>query len=113
MNTLSGFERAIYLAAFLQLNGLIEFIIGNILKGRSFSLVVLFCVLPGKKIDGYCNEKEIISTSFFLKTKAFASASLKSEIPPLSGDAGPTIMILFIKVDFFFDLIVISIWRIS
>jgi hypothetical protein len=54
--------------------------------------------LPGKRNFGYCKEKEIISTKNPFSNRDLANASLKSEIPPLNGDAGPTIMILVINV---------------
>ena len=91
-------SRSISIAKWIFMIGLIEFIKGDILKLKSFVCSTLFWDFPGKRNLGYCREKDIISTKNPFSAKDLAIASLKSEIPPLSGEAGPTIMILVINV---------------
>lgn len=55
--TKSGFSFLIFKALFIQLNGLIELTIVLITISEGL-FPVSYCVLPGKRNDGYCNENE-------------------------------------------------------
>src|SRR5690606_19277290 len=55
--TISGFSFLILFPTLNQLNGLMEFISGSINKS-SGGFSSEYCVLPGNKMEGYCNVKE-------------------------------------------------------
>jgi hypothetical protein len=79
------------------LKGLIELTIGKIEIpfGPSPSS---YCVLPGKRKEGYCSEKEYICTSAPFSAKPKAKELLKFAIPPLYGKAGPIMITFLFKI---------------
>jgi hypothetical protein len=84
MTTRSGDVERIALTAFIQLNGLTELIRERIgIPAGAFPSS--YCVLPGKKIPGYCSENEIMEARCPDSIKFLQSAVLKLAIPPLRG----------------------------
>ena len=81
---------------FIQLNGFMELTLRFMSRssGRGSGE---YCVLPGKRKEGYCRVKVNISTSSPFLMYSLAILSSKSAMPPLYGHAGPTISI-FITV---------------
>ena len=102
-----------------QLSGLTELMHWMILRSFGGSLSE-YWVLPGKRKLGYCKEKVYIITSCPSLINCLANLSLNVAKPPLSGNAGPMMMILLncwvmfklkynTKVSLY--IIVLLIWR--
>jgi hypothetical protein len=88
MTTRSGDSVRIARTAFIQLKGLTEFIKGRMgIPGGA--LPSSYCVFPGKRNPGYCNENDIMVVLCPDSIKFLAVAVLKLAIPPLRGCAGP------------------------
>ncbi len=73
---------------FIQLSGLTELISVRI-GMPSGAFPPSNCVLPGKKIPGYCRENEMMEAVWPACMKLLQSAVLKLAIPPRRGWAGP------------------------
>jgi hypothetical protein len=91
----SGFSLRIALPTESQLNGLMELILVSICTPAGGVPEVSYCVVPGKRKEGYCKEKEMIFTSCPAKERDWQSSSLSIAIPPRKGQAGPTMIIFF------------------
>ena len=82
-----------------QLNGITELInaLMRIFLGADSDE---YCVVPGKRKPGYCNEKVTISASCASSANARESLSLKVASPPRRGCAGPMMIMVLWLVGF-------------